>query len=73
MIDYRDDGKGMDEETRSHAFEPFYTTNRSSGNTGFGMFIIRKIVYKKLGGTINLDSMSDRGFRMVISFPLVTG
>ncbi|PIE33339.1 hypothetical protein CSA56_12270 [candidate division KSB3 bacterium] len=40
FIHYRDNGKGMTEETLSKVFEPFYTTKRDRGNTGLRLHIV---------------------------------
>lgn len=64
---YRDDGKGMDEETVRRVFDPFFTTRRGSGGSGLGMNIVYNIVTGKLGGTITCESSPGEGvlFRMV--------
>lgn len=41
-LDIIDNGPGIDKETQSHIFEPFYTT-RSDG-TGLGLYITREVI-----------------------------
>ncbi len=41
-LDISDNGAGIDEETLSHIFEPFYTT--STSGTGLGLYITREVV-----------------------------
>ncbi len=43
-----DNGIGMDDETRSRAFEPFFSTKGLTG-TGLGLWISREIVQKQHG------------------------
>ncbi len=70
-IDYRDDGKGMDEETKRRAFEPFYSTKIGKGGTGLGLAIVYSLVVDKLGGDLVLESEPGHGTRFVIMIPKV--
>ena len=69
-IVYKDSGKGMDEETLSHVFEPFFTTRRTDGNSGLGMHIVYSLVCDKLGGTIRAMSRPGEGVQFFIEIPL---
>ena len=69
IIDYRDDGDGMDDATLAHAFEPFYTTRRGTGGSGLGLYIAYNLVTRLLGGTISVESACGKGCRFVIDFP----
>lgn len=66
---YSDNGKGMDEETRTKAFDPFYTTNREKGGSGLGLNIIYNIVTQKLKGSITLESGVNKGSIFTILIP----
>ena len=70
-IDYRDDGRGMDEETKRRAFEPFYSTRIGKGGTGLGLAIVYSLVTDKLGGDLILESEVGHGTRFVIMIPKV--
>jgi signal transduction histidine kinase len=63
-----DDGIGMDEATKAHAFDPFFTTRRNRGGTGLGLHIIHSLVTQSLGGRIAMETSLSRGtvFRIVI-------
>jgi signal transduction histidine kinase len=67
-ITVSDDGKGMAAEVVQQAFDPFFTTLRSEGHTGLGLFIVHNIVAQQLGGSIKLTSALGNGtsFRMTI-------
>lgn len=65
-IAVKDSGLGMDEETASRVFEPFFTT-RDRG-TGLGLAICRKIVQQH-GGTIEIDSRLGAGTTVRIVLP----
>lgn len=67
-VSFTDNGCGMDEETRRHIFEPFYSTKGEKG-TGLGMSIIYGIV-KRHGGDIDVASEPGRGSAVTIVLPL---
>jgi len=71
-IDYRDNGRGMDETVRSRIFEPFFTTRRGQGGSGLGMHIVYNLVTQSLQGSIECDSAPRQGvlFRIVLPAPM---
>ena len=62
-----DTGCGMDDETRAHIFEPFFSTKGIRGN-GLGLATVHNIVAKH-GGTIQVESAPDSGTRVVVRLP----
>lgn len=70
LISYQDYGKGIDEQTKSRLFEPFYTTNRSSGGTGLGLFVVYNSITLQLGGTITVTSEEGEGLTLEMQIPL---
>lgn len=68
-IDYRDNGRGMDEAVRARIFEPFFTTKRGQGGSGLGMHIVYNLVSQLLGGTVACESAPGAGVRFLIRFP----
>ena len=63
-----DDGKGMDEETKSGIFEPFFTTKFQG--RGMGMAAVYGIVMNHDGG-ISVDSELGRGTTVRIYLPTI--
>ena len=61
-----DTGCGMDEETRAHIFELFFTTKPSG--TGLGMSIVRSAM-ERHGGQVEVDSAPGRGTRVRVVLP----
>lgn len=66
---YSDNGVGMDKETLSRIYDPFYTTKRSEGGSGLGMNIVYNLITSKLNGSIETQSEPDRGMTVVMTFP----
>jgi len=72
VLSIGDDGAGMDEETREHLFEPFYSTKKSTGSTGLGLATIYGILSQN-DGAIAVDSAPGKGAEFRIYLPLVSG
>ncbi|GAB5403196.1 MAG: HAMP domain-containing sensor histidine kinase [Aureliella sp.] len=65
-LDLIDTGRGMDEGTALHMFEPFYSTK--NGGSGLGLPTARKII-EAHGGRINVQSEVGRGTKFLLEFP----
>lgn len=66
-LEVRDNGRGMTEEVRAAAFEPFYTTKAKG--TGLGLAICKKIVAAH-HGDIHIESAPGRGTTVVVDLPV---
>lgn len=67
---YADDGRGMSEEVKAKAFQPFFTTRRGEGGSGLGLYIVHTLVKDVLCGNVQLESSEGAGTRYVVSFPV---
>ena len=65
-----DSGSGMDEQTVSRIFEPFYTTKDVGKGTGIGMHIVQKEI-EKHKGSIKINSEIGKGTTFEIELPNV--
>jgi PAS domain S-box-containing protein len=67
-IEISDTGHGMDAETMSHIFDPFYSTKDPGKGTGLGLVVAKSIVSDH-GGSIDCESEPGKGTRFRIRLP----
>ena len=67
VLEVSDTGTGMNEETRQHCLEPFFTTKGEQG-TGLGLATVYGII-RRHEGSINIETEWGRGTTFIISFP----
>jgi signal transduction histidine kinase len=65
-MEIRDNGVGIDDETRKRIFDPFFTTR--TGGFGMGLAIVHRIV-ELHGGMVWVDSEPGRGSNFRIALP----
>ncbi|HXB76563.1 MAG TPA: ATP-binding protein [Bradyrhizobium sp.] len=70
-VTFSDDGSGIPEGVQRHVFDPFFTTRRSQGSTGLGLYIVYNLVTQQLGGRIAIVSAPGRGTTISLTLPLV--
>jgi signal transduction histidine kinase len=64
-----DTGPGFTEEALEHLFEDGFTTKRDRGGSGHGLSALDTFV-RDAGGSIEVDSRSGEGARVVVTLPL---
>ena len=69
QVEVRDNGVGMDEKTRQHCLEPFFSTKATRGGTGLGLAMVYGMMQRH-EGTIEIDSAPGRGTSVRLSFPI---
>jgi signal transduction histidine kinase len=63
-----DNGIGIAEESHEKIFDLFFRATEQAQGTGLGLFIVKDTI-QKLKGTIEVDSMLDKGTTFVITIP----
>ncbi len=66
----KDNGCGMDAETRRRLFEPFFTTKNPDKGTGLGLATVQRIVSES-GGTIAVESELESGTSIEVHLPAI--
>jgi signal transduction histidine kinase len=69
VLEYGDDGAGMDRDMLSKLFDPFFTTKRGQGGSGLGAHILYNLVTGPLGGTVKVVSAPGLGLHYHMRFP----
>ena len=61
---------GMEPDTLSRVFDPFFTTRRDLDGCGLGMHIVHNLVSQSMGGTIECASAPGAGVTVRMVIPL---
>ncbi len=68
-IKVRDNGTGIQPETRARLFEPFFTTKPTGEGTGLGLSISYDIVTQQHGGAIEVESEPGSFTEFIVRLP----
>jgi signal transduction histidine kinase/CheY-like chemotaxis protein len=69
VLSVEDTGSGMDGETVSRIFDPFFSTKPESVASGLGLSIVYGVVVQQARGAIQVTTGPDRGTRFDLFFP----
>ena len=69
QVEVKDNGIGMDEKTRQHCLEPFFSTKAQRGGTGLGLAMVYGMIQRH-DGIIEIDSAPGRGTCVRLIFPV---
>ncbi len=68
-LEVADTGHGMDADTLSKVFDPYFTTKKPGKGTGMGLSVVDGII-KQHGGFIRASSEINRGTRFEVFWPV---
>lgn len=69
IVEYRDNGCGVEESLHQKIFEPFYTSKRGKGGSGLGLNLVFNLVKQKLKGELTFKSEPDKGVYFELRLP----
>ena len=68
VLEYQDNGVGVEPALLKRIFDPFFTTRRGQGGSGLGLHIVYNRVTQLLGGSISADIRD--GLHFAIRWPI---
>jgi signal transduction histidine kinase len=71
VIEFTDNGVGIDEQHLNRIFDPFFTTKMGRGGSGLGLSISYNIVTTLLNGQISVRSQIGQGTVFSLDLPLI--
>lgn len=69
IVNYTDNGCGVDASLHNKIFEPFYTTARNRGGSGLGLNLVFNLVVQKLKGQLVFNSQVSQGVCFELHLP----
>lgn len=69
VLEISDNGCGMIEDVRKHAFDPFFTTRLGQGSSGLGLYLVHNLATGTLHGRIELLDTEGVGTALRLTLP----
>ena len=69
VVEYKDTGRGVDEEIAKRIFDPFVTSKRGQGGSGLGTHIVFNLIVQLLKGEIAFETHPDQGVYFKFKLP----
>ena len=70
VIAFSDNGNGIPANILPEIFTPFFTSKRSTGGTGLGLYIARRIATDTLHGSLTAENKPEGGAIFILRFPV---
>ncbi len=70
VLEIKDNGPGMNRETRKRIFEPFFTTKDVGVGTGLGLSVSYFIITEDHAGLMTVDAFPGKGAKFTIQLPV---
>ncbi|TGJ98661.1 PAS domain S-box protein [Leptospira langatensis] len=71
LLEVKDNGTGMDEETKRKIFDPFFTTKEPGKGTGLGLALVYSIL-ENHKGRITVESSLGQGTKFTVYLPVLS-
>lgn len=71
FVSVADNGCGIPDSIKEKIFDPFFTTKPVGQGTGQGLYLARRLIMERHGGTLNFTSKENEGSIFTITLPLV--
>lgn len=69
MLEYKDNGSGVESYLHKQIFDPFYTTKKGKTAAGLGLSLVTKLTQETLQGKLLFESEPDHGVHFTFMLP----
>ncbi|MBY7667127.1 ATP-binding protein [Vibrio anguillarum] len=69
LLEYKDNGCGVEPKLHHKIFEPFFTSKRGRGGSGLGLNLVFNLATQKLKGKLQFNSNVGQGVHYVFTLP----
>ncbi|OEE31361.1 histidine kinase [Vibrio genomosp. F10 str. ZF-129] len=69
VLEYTDNGSGVENALHQKIFEPFFTSKRGKGGSGLGLNLVFNLLKQKLSGDLQFESEPGQGVKFTLIIP----